>query len=143
MLGYPVALCCDILHQCIHLCLEISVCYGAGQCEFERAVSGLCFLCIRDLCHLIYFIYSDCHKAASLFVSGYTYVQAVTIILLCNYELCRMYAEISASTVSISSFMKRRVMPASCSFSSEKSAASARKRRHISSYLGTCCPFSR
>lgn len=52
-----------------------------------------------------------------------------------------MYAEISASTVSISSFMKRRVIPASCSFSSEKSDASARKRRHISSYLGTCCPF--
>ena len=46
-----------------------------------------------------------------------------------------MYAEISASTMSISSFMKRRVIPASCSFSSEKSDASARKRRHISSYF--------
>ena len=84
MFCYSVALCCDILHQRIYLCLEISVCYGAGQCEFERAVTGLCFLCIRDLCHLIYFIYSDCHEAASLFVSGYTYVHAVTIFLLCN-----------------------------------------------------------
>ena len=52
-----------------------------------------------------------------------------------------MYAEISQAQLSISSFMKRRVIPASCSFSSEKSDASARKRRHISSYLGTAAPF--
>ncbi len=47
-----------------------------------------------------------------------------------------MYSEILASTVSISSFTKRCVIPASCNFSSEKSDAYPRKRRHISSYFG-------